>query len=428
LSPVSFAACQRPLGITRIDAIFADSYKPLDMDVSALSGVVYSSVSLAIRRQIMGERNHLSVPGTVGQPKGRWSMLLGGTVVAILAAGFLMQYVRSPASKAASEPAAGQARVGAGAKKPEVLARVADDSITYDAVAEECVKRFGREVLDDLIHRLIIQQACEERQINVTEQEISDEIGRIAKRFNLDVNQWLQMLQAERNISPIQYRQSVIYPMIALKKLAGEEVDVSEKDLNEAFVRNYGPRVKARMIMFDNQRRAEAGWDQVQKNPEDFEQLAAKLSVDANSRALGGQVPPIPRFNGNENLERAAFKLKEGEVSGVIEIAPSRYVVLKCEGRTEPVVTEIDEVRNTLYDELKESKVQIEVAKTFEAIKKKTIVDNYLTQTSNRPERTTAAQGPNGAVQPASATQSKSGGQSARTSKAVDPAKGTSRN
>ena len=139
----------------------------------------------------MGERNHLSVPGTVGQPKGRWSMLLGGTVVAILAAGFLMQYVRSPASKAASEPAAGQARVGAGAKKPEVLARVADDSITYDAVAEECVKRFGREVLDDLIHRLIIQQACEERQINVTEQEISDEIGRIAKRFNLDVNQWL---------------------------------------------------------------------------------------------------------------------------------------------------------------------------------------------------------------------------------------------
>ena len=85
----------------------------------------------------MGERNHLSVPGTVGQPKGRWSMLLGGTVVAILAAGFLMQYVRSPASKAASEPAAGQARVGAGAKKPEVLARVADDSITYDAVAEE---------------------------------------------------------------------------------------------------------------------------------------------------------------------------------------------------------------------------------------------------------------------------------------------------
>ena len=358
----------------------------------------------------MGERNHLSVPGTVGQPKGRWTILAGGTAAAVLATGLLMQYVRSPASQAAAEPAAGQARVGASAKKPEVLARVADDSITYDAVAEECVKRFGREVLDDLIHRLIIQQACEQHQITVTEQEISDEINRIAARFKLDVNQWLQMLQAERNISPIQYRQSVIFPMIALKKLAGEEVDVTDKDINEAFVRNYGPRVKARMVMFDNQRRAEAGWDQLHNNPDAFEELCAKLSVDPNSRALGGQIPPIPRFNGNKNLEDAAFKLKPGQISGVIEVGPSRYVVLKCEGRTEPVVTEIDEVRNTLYDELKESKIQAEVAKTFEQIKKKTIVDNYLTQTSNRPERATAAAlGPKDGVQTTSGTQTKTG-------------------
>ena len=277
-------------------------------------------------------------------------------------------------------------------------------------MAEECVKRFGREVLDDLIHRLIIQQACEQHQITVTEQEISDEINRIAARFKLDVNQWLQMLQAERNISPIQYRQSVIFPMIALKKLAGEEVDVTDKDINEAFVRNYGPRVKARMVMFDNQRRAEAGWDQLHNNPDAFEELCAKLSVDPNSRALGGQIPPIPRFNGNKNLEDAAFKLKPGQISGVIEVGPSRYVVLKCEGRTEPVVTEIDEVRNTLYDELKESKIQAEVAKTFEQIKKKTIVDNYLTQTSNRPDRTTAAaSGPKDGVQTTSGTQTKTG-------------------
>ena len=411
--------------ISRIDAIFADSYNPPIMDVGASGCLVLQFGVTSESETKMGEGNHLSVPGTVGQPKGLWKMLVGGTAAAVVATGLLMQYVRSPASKAASEPAAGQARVGSSAKKPEVLARVADDSITYDTVAEECVKRFGREVLDDLIHRLIIQQACDQHQITVTEQEISDEIGRIAKRFNLDVNQWLQMLQAERNISPIQYRQSVIFPMIALKKLAGEEVDVTEKDLNEAFVRNYGPRVKARMIMFDNQRRAEAGWDQLQKNPDDFEQLAAKLSVDPNSRALGGQIPPIPRFNGNLTLENAAFKLKQGEISGVIEIAPSRYVVLKCEGRTEPVVTDIEDVRSTLYDELKESKIQAEVAKTFEQIKKKTIVDNYLTQTSNRPERTAAAAalGPNGAVQPASGTQPKSN--RAPNAAAAGPAKAT---
>ena len=125
-------------------------------------------------------------------------------------------------------------------------------------------------------------------------------------------------------------------------------------------------------------------------------------------------------------MENAAFRLKKDEISGVIEVGPSRYVVLKCEGRTEQVVTDIDEVKSVLYDELKESKIQADVAKIFEKLKKETIVDNYLTQTSNRPERNAAASGPiGGAVQPTSGTQSKSNASPTRTSNAAAPAKTT---
>ena len=77
-------------------------------------------------------------------------------------------------------------------------------------------------------------------------------------------------------------------------------------------------------------------------------------------------------------------------------------------------MTDIEEVKDALYDELKESKVQANVAKIFEQIKKQTIVDNYLTQTSNRPERKANAAGPTGAIQPASATQSKTGSSQVR--------------
>jgi len=369
----------------------------------------------------MGEGNHLSASGpvdttgnrntivaagdaprtnrTAGQPGGRWKWLLGGTTVAVLAAGAMMQYVRGSTTKADAEAPAGTSRVEA-KKKP--VAKVGDETISYDYVAEECFKRYGREVLDDLIHRMIIQKACEKNQITVTEQEISEEINRIAKRFNLEPDQWLQMLQAERNISPLQYRQSVIFPMIALKKLASESVEVDEKEMKEAFIRNYGPRVKARMIMFDNLRRAEDGHSQVRENPEDFEQLATKLSIDPSSRALGGQIPPIPRNNGNDTLEKEAFKLKMGQISPVIEIAPGRYIILKCEGRTDPVVTNMDEVRDVIYDELKEQKTQASVAKKFEQIKNETIVDNYLAATSNRQGPGSA--NPRNIVQPTSAT------------------------
>jgi foldase protein PrsA len=200
----------------------------------------------------MGEGNHLSTTEKVVQPKGRWIWIIGGAAMAIVASGLLMQYVRGTSMKAAADPPAGTARV----KKPEALARVGSEVITYDAVAEECVKRFGKEVLDELINRLVVQQACEANKITVSEREIDEEIARIAKRFNLDVAQWVQMLQAERNITPTQYRQTIIFPMLALKKLVGEEVDINETEMKQAFYRNYGPRVKARMIMFDNQRRA----------------------------------------------------------------------------------------------------------------------------------------------------------------------------
>jgi foldase protein PrsA len=184
-------------------------------------------------------------------------------------------------------------------------------------------------------------------------------------------------------------------------------VEITESDLQKAFERNYGPRVKARVIMIDNLRRGNEVWEMAKKNPANFEQLAQDHSIDPNSRALGGQVPPIPRYTGAEKLEQEAFRLKEGDISGVIEIGPSRYVILKCEGRTTPVVDNIDEVRDTLYDELKEAKTQQAVGKVFEKIKESTRVDNYYARTTSGPDTIVpvSAQGnaPGGATAPAGA-------------------------
>lgn len=321
--------------------------------------------------------------------------------MAVIAGGLLMQYFRGTVGQAASD-SAGTAQVGG--TKSRTMARVGNENITYDAVAKECVERYGKEVLDDMIHRMIITKACEKQNITVTEQEVTKEIDRIAKRFKLDMQGYLQMLQAERNITPMQYRTSVIWPMLALKKLAGEEVEISEEELQQAFVRNYGPRVKARVIMLDNLRHANDVWEELRENPDSFEDLAQKKSIDPNSRALGGQVPPIPRYTGNEKLEQEAFKLKNGEISPVIELSHElgrqRYVILKCEGRTQPVVESIDDVRDSLYDELKEAKTQQAVGKVFEKLKETTRVDNLYTQVTTGPATPVGAQNlPGGAVQ-----------------------------
>lgn len=308
-------------------------------------------------------------------------VLVAGTAVALLVTGIVVQVLRPASAFPDQTPAVTDANgqpVTGNAKPKQYVARVGGVMVTYDELANECVARHGEEILDSIINRKIIQLACEAKGAVVTEDEVNEEIVRIAKKFNLAVDQWLQMLQAERKISPAQYRRDVIWPMLALRKLAGGEVAITPEELQKAFVRNYGPRVKARAIVFDNFRRATETFEKVRAAPDDFERLAREFSVDPTSRALGGAVPPIRKFGGSPELENAAFKLKPGEISGVVQIGVNQYVILQCEGHTDQIVDDISQVEELLKQELHEEKVQATVAKLFEKVKKQTRVDNYL--------------------------------------------------
>ena len=333
----------------------------------------------------MSEGTHSA---TGGSRTTTWIKMVGGTAVLIAGAAVMIQIFRAEPAAAPTDSATGKASLNS---STPALASVNGQPIPYDVVARECFDRIGKEVLENMINRTIIQQEMEKRNLTVTETELDQEVLKIAKRFNLPPDTWYQMLQSERDLSPVQYRRDVIWPMIALRKLAGEEIQISESDMQRAFQRNYGPRVRVRMIMMDNFRRAGEVWEKAKRNPDDFERLARDYSIEPNSRALGGAIPPISRYSGNEDnraVEDAAFRLKPGEISGLIQVG-SNYVILKCEGHTKQVVTDIKEVSDQLYDQLAEEKTQERIAQVFENLKKKTRVDNYLTNISSGGNKTT---------------------------------------
>ena len=66
----------------------------------------------------------------------------------------------------------------------------------------------------------------------------------------------------------------------------------------------------------------------------------------------------------------------------MIEVADSSYVILKCEGRTEPVVEDIRVVWNDLLEQLTEQQTQKSVAEVFEKIRSEAHIDNFLTRTT----------------------------------------------
>ncbi len=320
-----------------------------------------------------------------------------GTIMAILGAGVALQMTRAKDGRAQEEPGSqGTASV----RGSEVLARVNGQVITYDVVAQECVDRYGRDVLDNVINRVLIQQACREKGVKVTEAEVVQEITRISKRFGLDMGTWYKMLQAERGLTPLQYQRDVIWPMLALKKLAGKEVKISREMMQKAYADAYGPKARCKMIMLDNHRRAQEVWDECRRHPEDFERLAQEHSVEPNSRSLGGTIPPIRRYTGaHEAVRDAAFRMRTpGEISPIIQVGLNSYVILKFDGFTEKVDHNPRDVQAQLHDELMEQEVQKLIAETFQNLRETAQIQNKVTGESTTrvtPAGATATPGTN---------------------------------
>ncbi len=193
----------------------------------------------------------------------------------------------------------------------------------------------------------------------------------------------------QQGISEEIYRRDAVWPSVALKKLVGPQVAITQDDLAKAFEANYGPRVRCRAIVIDNLRRAQQVWEMARGNPteEYFGELAAQYSIEASSRALKGEVPPIQKHGGQPLLEKEAFTLQPGALSSIIQVGPDQFVILLCLGQTKPVEVDFASVRDLLKQDLEEKKIRLAMADHFDALRQNATIDDYLSGTSYSPRK-----------------------------------------
>jgi parvulin-like peptidyl-prolyl isomerase len=275
------------------------------------------------------------------------------------------------------------------AQMPGVAATINGRKITLRELAEECLSRHGVEVLDGTISRHLLAQELKRRNLTVTERDEYDEIARAALSMGYktangqpDVQKWLTAVKEEQGLSLDVYKRDSVWPSVALKKLAGE-VQISKEDLQKGYEANYGPRVRCRAIVVANQRRAQEIWEQARTNPtaEYFGQLAEEHSIEPSSKALQGKVPPIQRHGGQPNLEKEAFSLKPGELSSIVQVV-DKFVILFCEGYTEPIQVSFDEVKQEIANDIREKKQRISMAEVFNKLRDSAQIDNFLAGTT----------------------------------------------
>ena len=142
-------------------------------------------------------------------------------------------------------------------KRNQVMATVNGEKITRQQLSDEALLHYGNDVLEALLNKTLILEACSQRGIGVTQDEVAAKIDRMAQRFGVATDQWLKMLKEERQISPQQYAKDIIWPTVALRKLAEQRVQPTDVEVQQAYETQFGPTVQARLIVVADVQRAQ---------------------------------------------------------------------------------------------------------------------------------------------------------------------------
>ncbi len=280
---------------------------------------------------------------------------------------------------------------------PGIVATVNGEQITMKELGKECLERFGEETLQVEISQMLLRQELKRANLSISQQDLQSEIEHAAELAGVvgpsgkpDLGQWVKMAMEEQQVSEAIYYRDSVWPSAALKKLTSGRVSVTDQDLEKGFEANYGKRVRCRAIVLDDLRRAQEVWAKARENQsiEHFGDLAEQYSIEPSSRSLRGEVPPIRRNGGQPQLEEAAFALAEGDLSGIVQ-AGDKFLVLKCEGYTQPLDINLEEVREILTQDILEKKTRIAMSEEFGRIQSRARIDNYLAGTSQAPAKKT---------------------------------------
>src|SRR4029453_45664 len=143
---------------------------------------------------------------------------------------------------------------------PSVAAIVNGKQISLAQLGDECIPRHGEEVLDGEINRKILTQELAKKKQVIEKQDIDAEVARAADAYGFqmadgkpDVKRWLENITSQDGATVDLYVRDAVWPSVALKKLVGGKVAITEEDLKKGYEANYGERVEVLAIVLSDQ-------------------------------------------------------------------------------------------------------------------------------------------------------------------------------
>lgn len=256
-------------------------------------------------------------------PKAKHPIICHGILSISIAVLFASNALGSPQAAQPAQPQQNQ-------KQIETLAVVNGQQITRHQIANECMRRFGEDVLESIIKKYLVLDQCRKNGVVITEKDVNDDILEKAKKFGWSSDRYIETICTGKNISLDRLKNDVIWHELAIRRLASINMQVAPEELAERMEFEFGAKVQVRQIVVDSQQLADQIYAQLQTNPDNFERLAKQFSVDTLSKSIGGLLQPIRRNSGLPEFENLAFSLEPGQISKIFPFA-EKFIILRCE-------------------------------------------------------------------------------------------------
>lgn len=224
-------------------------------------------------------------------------------------------------------------------------------------------KKLKKEALDQLIDREVLWQAARDKGVKVTDAELEAALKEFEAGFKnrdaylrkLDYGGFDEKSYADyvrRDLAGRRYLEQEI----PVPEVSGDEIAAFYRENPKYFARPETARARHILVRVergaDDQAKADARARAASiladvRKGEDFASLAERYSEDSTGRGKGGDLGDFRRGQMVKAFEDAAFALKPGEVSDVVETEYG-YHVIRLESHTPAGAVPLDEVKDKI--------------------------------------------------------------------------------
>ena len=253
--------------------------------------------------------------------------------------------------------------------------------------------KIQNDVLESLIDREVLFQESQKKGIEVKADEISDQLKKIKQRYP-DETQFAEMLKGigltESDVQTQIKRGMAIQQLI--DKEVGEKVKISDEeskqyyDTHPEFFKQPEQVNASHILIKVDENASEAQKAEARKKIQEVQQklqkgedfaTLAKTYSEGPSAPQGGNLGYFRRGQMVKPFEDAAFKLKPGETSDIVETRFGYHLIKVIDKQPEKTLA-YAEIKDRLNELLKKQKLETEVDVYIDNLRKDAKIEKFL--------------------------------------------------